>query len=191
MLATSTVPAPVVAALIEIASRATLPPIIPCIATAPAPVLIVRSRLVLASSELTVAVELKVTLVLFASASIVISPAKVTGPVKAIAPSAAVEVVMSPPKLIPVSPVIDTDLMLLVLPAVLPIVPPMVMVPVPSPPVPSVRVTISSPSVPVIFPAIVISPPPLSTEKVPSTTTFPKKLTSPLVANEPVLPESV
>ena len=61
---------------------------IPCIATAPAPVLIVRSRLVFAASELTVAVELKVTLVLFASASIVMSPARVTGPVKAIAPSA-------------------------------------------------------------------------------------------------------
>ena len=65
------------------------------------------------------------------------------------------------------------------------------MVPVPSPPVPSVSVTISSPLVPVIFPAIDILPPPLSTEKVPSTTTFPKKLTSPLVAKDPVLPERV
>ena len=110
MLATSTVPAPAVAALIEIASRATLPPMIPCIATAPAPVLIVRSRLVLAASELTVAVELKVTLVLFASASTVMSPARVTGPVKAIAPSAAEEVVISPVKVIPESPVSDTDL---------------------------------------------------------------------------------
>ena len=116
---------------------------------------------------------------------------KVTLPFMSIELVAAVEVVMSPPRLIPVSPVNVTDLMLLVLPAVLPIVPPIVIVPVPSPAVPSVRVTISSPFVPVIFPAIVISPPPLSTEKVPARTTFPKKLTSPLVANEPVLPESV
>ena len=46
-------------------------------------------------SELTVAVELKVTVVAAASASIVTSPSRVTGPVISIAP-ASEEVAMTP-----------------------------------------------------------------------------------------------
>ena len=48
-------------------------------------------------------------------------------------------------------------------------VPPKVIVPVASPAVPSVNEIISSSPVLVIFPAIVISPPPLFIENVPST----------------------
>ena len=156
-MATSTVPAPAVAALIEIASRATLPPMIPCIATAPAPVLIVRSRLVLASSELTVAVELKVTLVLFASASTVMSPARVTGPVKAIAPPAVSVVTRLPVRVIPLSPirVIDPEVA----------DDPKVIVPVP---VPSSRVRVSSVPALLIAPVMLIFPPLVLISKFPS-----------------------
>ena len=114
-----------------------------------------------------------------------------TGPVNDIALLAAVEVVISPPRLTSVSPVKETDLILLVEPAVLPMYPPIVIVPAPSPPVPSVKVTVSSPSVPVIFPAIVISPPPLSKVKAPFTTTLPRKFTSPEAVKDPVLPDKV
>ena len=99
IFATSIVPLPVTPpAFIVIASRETLPPIAPCIAIAPPAVLIIKSRLELEASELTVAELLKVTVVFAASASIVMSPSRVTGPVMSIAPSATAEVVILPPR---------------------------------------------------------------------------------------------
>ena len=103
--------------------------------------------------------------------------ARVIGPVNSIAPADAVLLlVISPERTMPLSP---TRVILDAL-----TVPPRVIVPDPSPAVPSVNEIISSSPVLVIFPAIVISPPPLFIENVPSTCTVPRKLTSPTVVKE-------
>ena len=155
--------------------KAVDPPRTPCILRSPAPVLTSKARPPAVLSELTVAVELKVTVVAAASASIVTSPSRVTGPVIEIAP-AVVEVVMSPLSLTAVSPTRVTDFILLVEPAAAPILPPTVIVPVP---VPSVSVNVSVTFVPITFPVIVMLPPVLSIEKSPLIVTLPRKLASP------------
>ena len=159
VLVISIVPAPVVAELIEITSSSAEPPITPCIAMAPAPVLIVKSRGV--PSELTVAVELKVTLVLFASASMVMSPAKVTGPVKLIAPSAVLVEIRLFASDIPLSPIRVIEPELTVEPRVM----------LPLVPVPSSRIKASSVPALLIAPVIEISPPALLISNVPSAIT--------------------
>ena len=93
-----------------------------------------------------------------------------------IAPPAVFAVVMSPPRLIPESPVNVTDLILLVLPDAAPIVPPTVIVLVV--PVPSVRVKVSDAEVPEIFPVIAIAPPALSIEKSPFIVRLPNIFTA-------------
>ena len=100
---------------------------------------------------------------------------RVTGPFISTTPSAAVEVLISPPRLIPESPVNATDLILLVPPVAAPIVPPIVIVLVP---VPSVRVKVSDVEVPEIFPVIAIAPPALSIEKSPFMVRLPNIFTA-------------
>ena len=132
-------------------------------------------------------VELKSIVPSLAEVSKVELAVMITGPLISILLLFALAVVTVPPNLIAVSAV-ATKLKRL-FPA--PTLPLKVIVPFSPPVAPSVRVRISSPSVPVILPSKVISPPPLSSVKLPLTVTFPRNLISPEVSKLPVDPEKV
>ena len=116
--------------------------------------------------------------VALAVTSISTAAVNTAGPVMVTSLFAPLVVVIFPPRDTAVSPVKETDL-------TPEIVPPMVIVPEPSP---SDNETVSVTLVAEIFPATVMSPPLLSTENVPLVTTLPKKETGPFSTSKIPVP---